>query len=99
MENITEGQRDKFAIDFADWLDKLSPSQMVSVWSKNGEWKGLFTMDNEQLLENYKSALAKKNVTSQEHLATPAVVCCTSCKYGDDSPCKNCIDFDQHDTW
>jgi hypothetical protein len=40
-------------IDFADWLDKLTPSQRVSVWSKDGEGKGLFTMDNEQLFEKY----------------------------------------------
>jgi len=40
-------------IDFANWLDKLTPSQRVSVWSKNGEGKGLFTMDNYQLFEKY----------------------------------------------
>jgi SAM-dependent MidA family methyltransferase len=43
----------KKTIDFADWLDKLTPSQRVSVWSKNGESKGLFNMDNEQLFEKY----------------------------------------------
>jgi len=48
------GVADKFAIDFADWVEKLSPSQRTSVWSKNGEYSGLFTMDNEQLLEKYK---------------------------------------------
>jgi len=73
MENITEQQRDEFAIGFADWLGKLRPSEMVSVWSKNGEYRGLFTMDNEQLLDNYKSALAENNPTSQEQCATPAV--------------------------
>ena len=54
MKNITEQQRDEFAIGFANWLTKLSPSQKVSVWSKNGEHNGLFTMDNEQLLDKYK---------------------------------------------
>ena len=43
-----------YAIEFARWLDKLTPRQRVSVWSKNGESKGLFNMDNEQLLEIFK---------------------------------------------
>ena len=43
-----------FAIRFADWKDKLKPSQKVSFWSKNGEHKGKFDMDNEQLLEIFK---------------------------------------------
>ena len=60
MENITEQQRDEFAIGFANWVSKLTPSQKVSVWSKNGEHTGLFTMDNEQLLDKYKRALANK---------------------------------------
>ena len=60
MENITEQQRDEFAVGFANWLSKLSPSQKVSVWSKNGEHSGLFTMDNEQLLDKYKRALANE---------------------------------------
>lgn len=42
------------AIKFADWLDSLSPSERVSVWSKDGSGKGLFSMDNEQLLEKFK---------------------------------------------
>jgi len=45
---------DEFAIGFAEWLETLPPSRKVSMWSKNGELKGLFTMDNEQLLETYK---------------------------------------------
>jgi hypothetical protein len=60
MENITEQQRDEFAIGFANWVSKLTPSQKVSVWSKNGEHSGLFTMDNEQLLDKYKRALANE---------------------------------------
>lgn len=46
-------------IAFADYLDKLSPSQKTSVWSKNGEYKGLFNMDNEQLLEKYNYSRSK----------------------------------------
>jgi hypothetical protein len=61
MENITEQQRDEFAIGFANWVSKLTPSQKVSVWSKNGEHSGLFTMDNEQLLDKYKRALANEH--------------------------------------
>ena len=60
MKNITEQQRDEFAIGFAHWVSKLTPSQKVSVWSKNGEHKGLFTMDNEQLLDKHKRALANE---------------------------------------
>jgi hypothetical protein len=44
-------------IDFANWLDKLTPSQRTSVWSKNGEGKGLFNMDNEQLFEKFKKEI------------------------------------------
>lgn len=46
-------------IEFAEWKDKLSPSEKVSVWSKNGEWKGLFNMDNEQLLEKFENSRPK----------------------------------------
>lgn len=45
---------DEFAIGFADWLDTLKPYQRVSFWSKNGEYRGKFDMDNEQLLKIYK---------------------------------------------
>jgi len=55
-------EKEKFAIDFANWLVKLTPSQKVSVWSKNGEYSGLFTMDNEQLLEKYKRTLKKERI-------------------------------------
>lgn len=44
---------DKHAVDFANWIEKLTPSQRVSVWSKDGSGTGLFTMDNEQLLEKF----------------------------------------------
>ena len=53
LEGLVE-VADEFAIDFANWVENLTPDRKVSVWSKNGEWKGLFTMDNEQLLEKYK---------------------------------------------
>ncbi len=59
--NISIEERDDFAIKFADWLAKLSPNQKVSVWSKNGEAKGLFNMDNEQLLAKFKRALANES--------------------------------------
>ena len=45
---------DEYAIEFAEWVEKLTPIQRVSVWSKNGQIKGLFNMDNEQLLEIFK---------------------------------------------
>ncbi len=47
-------------IKIANWLDNLKPHNKVSVWSKNGEYKGLFTMDNEQLYDKY-NAFLKEN--------------------------------------
>lgn len=52
---VSEEEMERMAIDFANWLDKLTPSQKTSVWSKNGEHRGLFTMDNEQLFEKFKN--------------------------------------------
>ena len=49
-----EKEKNKFAIEFADWKDNLKPSQKVSFWSKDGQFRGKFDMDNEQLLEIYK---------------------------------------------
>lgn len=46
-------------IEFANWLDKLTPSQRVSVWCKDGSASGLFTMDNEQLFEQFKKVTFK----------------------------------------
>jgi len=46
----------KIAIKFSDWVDKLQPSKRVSLWSKNGENKGVFTMDKEQLFNKFKKA-------------------------------------------
>jgi hypothetical protein len=54
---INKKQRDDFAIGFADWLIKLTPSQKVSLWSKDGQYSGIFTMDNEQLLDKYKKII------------------------------------------
>ena len=45
---------DNHAIGFAEWFDDLKPYQKVSLWSKNGEYKGKFDMDKEQLLKIYK---------------------------------------------
>lgn len=52
---------EEFAVGFAVWCDNLQPHQRVTVWSKNGEYKGLFTMDNEQLMEKYKQSLKQSN--------------------------------------
>jgi hypothetical protein len=46
-------------IEFANWLDKLQPPERVSVWSKDGQYKGLFTMDNEQLFEKFEQYMNK----------------------------------------
>lgn len=54
MNEMFNELADEFAIGFADWLDTLKPYQRVSFWSKNGEYKGKFDMNNEQLLEIYK---------------------------------------------
>jgi hypothetical protein len=57
MKKITIEERNQFAIGFANWVCGLSAAQKVSVWSKNGEHTGIFTMDNEQLLEKYNRSL------------------------------------------
>lgn len=36
-----------------NWYCSLQPSDKVSVWSKDGQYNGLFTMDNEQLVQKY----------------------------------------------
>jgi hypothetical protein len=57
IDNLTNRQIEitkQTAIDFANWLEKLSPSQKTSVWSKDGQYSGLFTMDNEQLFEKFE---------------------------------------------
>jgi len=57
---IDQEEKDLFAIEFSNWLDTLTPADRVSVWSKNGEYRGLFTMDNEQLLEKFKRVKNKE---------------------------------------
>lgn len=46
-------------IALLDWYDKLSPANRVSVWSKNGEYSGIFTMDSEQLVDRFLSIKPK----------------------------------------
>ena len=50
----------ELAVGFANWVERLSPSQKTSVWSKNGEHSGLFTMDNEQLFDKYVTELNRR---------------------------------------
>ena len=56
-QRLAEKMVEEKAVGFADWLSKLQPSQKVSVWSKNGEHRGLFTMDNEQLYKKYLKSI------------------------------------------
>jgi hypothetical protein len=53
-------EKEKFAIDFANWVDELSYTSKCSVWSKDGQHSGLFKMDNEQLMDKYKNLLKKR---------------------------------------
>jgi len=53
-------EEQQFAIAFANWLDKLSIVNRVSVWSKDGQYSGLFQMDNEQLMATYLRHLKKQ---------------------------------------
>ena len=53
--------RDNFAIEFAKWVESLSPSDRVTLWSKNGSISGMFNMDMEQLLCKYKSKTKTSN--------------------------------------
>jgi hypothetical protein len=54
VQRVVMPEGDELAIQFAEWVGKLRPSEMVSVWSKDGQYKGLFTMDTEQLLAKFK---------------------------------------------
>lgn len=58
--NVLEHHSDDLAINFAQWLEEISPAQKVSVWSKDGQYQGLFNMDKEQLLEKYKRKMNEK---------------------------------------
>lgn len=62
-------------IEFATWMNKLTPSQRVSVWSKNGEHKGLFNMDEEQLFEKWLHRKSEIRVRYQLDLDAPCPMC------------------------
>ena len=53
---VLEHHSEDLAINFANWVETLSPAARVSVWSKDGQYQGLFSMDKEQLLKKYKRA-------------------------------------------
>jgi len=59
LNRVAELYAEKVAIVFADYVENLKPNQRVSVWSKNGEFNGMFNMDNEQLFKQYKTSKAK----------------------------------------
>jgi hypothetical protein len=40
-------------LHFLNWYEKLNPTDKVSVWSKDGQYKGLFNKDNEQMVTSY----------------------------------------------
>lgn len=62
-------------IEFAIWMNKLTPAQRVSVWSKNGEYKGLFTMDEEQLFEKWLHEKSEIRVKYKLDLDAPCPMC------------------------
>ena len=51
-ENCADLARET-AIAFTEWKDGLKPNQRVSVWSKDGQFSGLFNMDTEQLFDRF----------------------------------------------
>ena len=53
-ESTLEAEGDTLAIKFAEWVETLRPSERVSVWSKDGQYRGLYSMDKEQLLAKFK---------------------------------------------
>ncbi len=52
QEHKTKNLKDEL-IKFQTWLDKLTPSDKVSVWSEDGSQKGIFNMTNKQLANKY----------------------------------------------
>lgn len=54
IQLLCEKQAKEIAQNFAEWIEKLSPSQRVSVWSKDGSCSGIFSMDYEQLFDKFK---------------------------------------------
>ena len=59
---VLEYHSEELAINFADWVEKLSPASRVSVWSKDGQYQGMFNMDKEQLLQTYKREIKKRKL-------------------------------------
>lgn len=59
---VLEHHSDDLAVNFADWVEKLSPASRVSVWSKDGQYQGMFNMDKEQLLQKYKRNIKKRKL-------------------------------------
>ena len=59
---VLEHHSEDLAINFADWVEKLSPASRVSVWSKDGQYQGMFNMDKEQLLQKYKREIKKRKL-------------------------------------
>ena len=53
-ESTLEAEGETLAIEFAEWVETLRPSERVSVWSKDGQYRGLYSMDKEQLLAKFK---------------------------------------------
>ena len=62
-------------IEFATWMNKLTPAQKVSVWSKNGEYQGLFNMDEEQLFEKWLQEKKEIRVKYELDLDAPCPKC------------------------
>lgn len=46
-------------VDFKTWYDKLTPVDKVSVWSEDGESKGLFNMSDKRIVEKYINKIKK----------------------------------------
>jgi hypothetical protein len=67
--------KDSDMIEFATWINKLTPAQKVSVWSKNGEYKGLFTMDEEQLFDKWLNEKSEIRVKYELDLDAPCPKC------------------------
>ena len=53
LENYHQSRSKDEAIAFGTWLNGLSASQKCSVWSKDGQYNGLFQMDTEQLYDKW----------------------------------------------
>jgi len=63
-KELTQSDLDKLAIAFADWVQTLTVTQRVSVWSKNGGCGGVYALDNEQLLKKYKKLCVKSHTVN-----------------------------------